>query len=141
MQKRPIGTPVASIGVAWPLLALAAVAPLWIGELPPLSDLPQHAAQVSILRHWNDPACGYPALYEVRWLDPYGLGYALACTGDWDLVCCGHSHVAETRTVADVKGGSTWLVNPGTVAGLAGVATWVLGDLAQMRFDVHTIPL
>lgn len=65
-------------GVAWPLLALAAVAPLWIGELPPLSDLPQHAAQVSILRHWNDPACGYPALYEVRWLDPYGLGYALA---------------------------------------------------------------
>ena len=21
-------------------------------------------------------------------------GYAMACTGDWDLVCCGHSHVA-----------------------------------------------
>jgi len=64
--------------VAFALLAAAAVAPLWIGELPPLSDLPQHAAQVSILRHWNDPACAYPALYEVRWLDPYGLGYALA---------------------------------------------------------------
>ena len=28
------------------------------------------------------------------------LGYALACTGDWDLVCCGHSHHAETRPVA-----------------------------------------
>ena len=38
------------------------------------------------------------------------LGYALACTGDWDLVCCGHSHHAETRPVANVKGGRTWLV-------------------------------
>jgi hypothetical protein len=64
--------------IAFTLLSAAAVAPLWIGELPPLSDLPQHAAQVSILRHWNDPACGYPALYEFRWFDPYGLGYALA---------------------------------------------------------------
>jgi uncharacterized protein len=69
------------------------------------------------------------------------LGYALACTGEWDLVCCGHSHRAETRPVADVKGGSTWLVNPGTVAGLSGPATWVLADLAEMRFEVHTIPL
>jgi predicted phosphodiesterase len=69
------------------------------------------------------------------------LGYALACTGDWALVCCGHSHRAETRQVGDVKGGSTWLVNPGTVAGISGPATWVLADLAQMRFEVHTILL
>jgi putative phosphoesterase len=63
-------------------------------------------------------------------------GHAMACTGDWDLVCCGHSHVAGVRQVANVKGGSTWLVNPGTVAGLAAPATWVLGDLAAMRFEV-----
>ena len=69
------------------------------------------------------------------------LGYALACTGDWDLACCGHSHRAEARPVPNVKGGSTWLVNPGTVAGLSGPATWVLADLAEMRFEVHTIPL
>jgi putative phosphoesterase len=62
-------------------------------------------------------------------------GYAMACTGDWDLVCCGHSHEAGVRQVATVKGGSTWLVNPGTVAGLAAPATWVLADLAAMRFD------
>ena len=62
-------------------------------------------------------------------------GYAMACTGDWDLVCCGHSHVAAIEQVANVKGGKTWLVNPGTVAGLAAPATWVLGDLATMRFD------
>ena len=62
-------------------------------------------------------------------------GYAMACTGDWDLVCCGHSHVAAIEQVPNVKGGKTWLVNPGTVAGLAAPATWVLGDLAAMRFD------
>ena len=62
-------------------------------------------------------------------------GYAMACTGDWDLVCCGHSHVAAIEQVANVKGGKTWLVNPGTVAGLAAPQTWVLGDLAAMRFD------
>ena len=66
-------------------------------------------------------------------------GYALACTGDWALVCCGHSHHAEAREVANVKGGKTWLVNPGTVAGLAAPATWALGDLAAMRFEVRQL--
>ena len=68
-------------------------------------------------------------------------GHAFACTGEWDLVCCGHSHLAESRPVANVKGGETWLVNPGTVAGLAAPATWVLGDLATMRFELHTLSL
>ncbi len=67
-------------------------------------------------------------------------GHAMACTGDWDLVCCGHSHLALTEQVANVKGGKTWLVNPGTVAGLAAPATWALGDLAQMRFEVFSMP-
>lgn len=67
-------------------------------------------------------------------------GYAMACTGDWDLVCCGHSHQAAVERVANVKGGATWLVNPGTVAGLAAPATWTLGDLASMRFDTHELP-
>jgi len=62
-------------------------------------------------------------------------GYAMACTGDWDLVCCGHSHVAAIEQVPNVKGGKTWLVNPGTVAGLAAPASWVLGELDTMRFD------
>jgi putative phosphoesterase len=68
-------------------------------------------------------------------------GYAMACTGDWDLVCCGHSHVADVQQVANVKGGKSWLVNPGTVAGLAAPATWLLGDLAAMRFELHSLDL
>jgi putative phosphoesterase len=69
------------------------------------------------------------------------LGYALACTGEWDLVCCGHSHRAEARQVPNVKGGATWLVNPGTVAALSAPATWALGDLEAMRFELHTLDL
>jgi putative phosphoesterase len=66
-------------------------------------------------------------------------GYAMACTGDWDLVCCGHSHRAEARQVAGVKGAHSWLVNPGTVAGLSAPATWTLGDLASMRFETRAL--
>ena len=68
-------------------------------------------------------------------------GYAMACTGDWDLVCCGHSHELGIQEIKNIKGGKTWLVNPGTVAGLAAPATWVLGDLAAMRFERHSLPL
>jgi len=68
-------------------------------------------------------------------------GYALACTGEWDLVCCGHSHKLDVREVPNVKGGKSWLVNPGTVAGIAAPATWVLADLAAMRFEAHTLAL
>jgi putative phosphoesterase len=66
-------------------------------------------------------------------------GYAMACTGLWDLVCCGHSHKAEARELTGVNGRRSWLVNPGTVAGLAAPATWMLADLGAMRFDVHEL--
>ena len=68
-------------------------------------------------------------------------GHAMACTGEWDLVCCGHSHRAGIEHIANVKGGKTWLVNPGTVAGISAPATWALGDLETMRFDLHTLSL
>lgn len=41
--------------------------------------------------------------------------------------------------MASVKGRATWLVNPGTVAGLAAPSTWVMGDLAAMRFELHQL--
>jgi len=67
------------------------------------------------------------------------IGYAMACTGLWHLVCCGHSHRAEVRRVLGVTGDETWLVNPGTVAGLAAPSTWVMGDLSAMRFEVREL--
>jgi putative phosphoesterase len=66
-------------------------------------------------------------------------GYAMACTGEWDLVCCGHSHRAGVERVANVKGGATWLVNPGTVAGISAPATWAFCDLAAMQFEVRKL--
>jgi putative phosphoesterase len=65
----------------------------------------------------------------------YGQG--IACTGDYDIVCCGHLHQATVVLQPNVKGSHTCLVNPGTVAGLGGPATWILGDLAQLRFEIR----
>ena len=64
---------------------------------------------------------------------------AMATTGDWDLVCCGHDHEAKTETITNIKGGTTWVVNPGTVGGVAAPATWVLADLETMQFDLHEV--
>lgn len=61
----------------------------------------------------------------------------MACTGDFDLVCCGHSHEAGIARQDNIKGGQTWLINPGTVAGVGGPATWILGDLGTMTFEVR----
>ena len=64
---------------------------------------------------------------------------AMASTGDWDLVCCGHDHKADIRTINNLAGSSTWLVNPGTVGGIKAPATWILGDLANMQFSLHEV--
>ncbi len=64
---------------------------------------------------------------------------AMAKTGDWDLVCCGHDHKAEIRSIRNLAGSDTWLVNPGTVGGIKAPATWVMGDLATMQFSVHSV--
>jgi len=72
-------------------------------------------------------------------------GRAFACTGDYDLVCCGHSHKAQVGKQADIKGGQCWLVNPGSVAGIdapsaGSMPTWILGDLEQMNFEIRALP-
>lgn len=64
---------------------------------------------------------------------------AMATTGDWDLVCCGHDHEAKIAVVDNIKGATTHLVNPGTVGGVAAAATYILGDLDNMTFVVHDV--
>jgi uncharacterized protein len=61
----------------------------------------------------------------------------MACTGDFDLVCCGHSHHASVVLQANILGGRTWLVNPGTVAGVGAPASWILGNLDALTFEVR----
>ena len=61
----------------------------------------------------------------------------IACTGDYALVCCGHSHRASIEKQKNLLGDYTWLVNPGTVAGVGGDACWILGDLVTMSFEIR----
>jgi putative phosphoesterase len=62
--------------------------------------------------------------------------HAMATTGDWDLVCCGHDHSAKVDIVPNIKGGSTIVANPGTVGGVGAPATYLLADLERMTFQL-----
>lgn len=58
-------------------IALLSAAPLWIGSYLPLVDMPQHAAQVAMLRElWNGNQT-FTQLFEINWFTPYLLGYLL----------------------------------------------------------------
>ncbi len=65
---------------------------------------------------------------------------ALALTGDWDLICCGHDHRPAITRVDNVKGGQTIIVNPGTVAGVGPYASYAMGDLETMQFELFDVP-
>ncbi|MDX1593655.1 MAG: metallophosphoesterase family protein [Gammaproteobacteria bacterium] len=65
---------------------------------------------------------------------------ALATTGDWDVVCCGHNHKVAVEPTRTVTGTTAYYVNAGTTAGIDAPPTWVLGDLASLHFEVHDVP-
>lgn len=65
---------------------------------------------------------------------------AMATTGNYDLVCCGHSHKTKVERLPNIKGGETVVVNPGTIGGVGkDPATYALGDLDTMEFSFHEI--
>jgi uncharacterized protein len=61
-----------------------------------------------------------------------GATRAMALTGNWDIVCCGHEHRLEIALIDHVRGGKTLLINPGTVGGIGAPATYVICDLATL---------
>lgn len=65
---------------------------------------------------------------------------AMAATGDYDLVCCGHSHEASIQQQANLKGRHTLLINPGTVAGIDAPPTYAFGDLQTLAFSIEDVP-
>ena len=65
---------------------------------------------------------------------------AMATTGDWDIVCCGHSHKARVEYLPNIKGRKTPLVNPGTVGGVGkDPATYIMADLDQLEFEIFEL--
>jgi len=63
--------------LAYALASFAVVVPLWIGRYLPMTDLAQHAAQVSIWQHYGQPGWDYADHYVLHLFTPYLLGYAL----------------------------------------------------------------
>lgn len=64
-------------------VSVLATIPVWLPAFPPMTDLPQHAAQVAMLREMSHPAFSYRQLFEINWFTPYLVGYLLvyALTG------------------------------------------------------------
>lgn len=60
---------------------------------------------------------------------------AMALTGEYHLVCYGHDHRYHKETIINIHGKETLLVNPGSVAGLDGPASFMLIDLQEMSVD------
>ena len=66
---------------------------------------------------------------------------AMALTGDYDFVCNGHEHHAVIERIRNIKGGETLRIDPGTVGGVSAPATYVLGDLEKMEFEIRPVLL
>lgn len=61
---------------------------------------------------------------------------AMAATGEWDVVCCGHDHRAYIEHLPTLRGTPALLINPGTVGGVGAPPTYILGDLGTREFTV-----
>jgi len=64
---------------------------------------------------------------------------AMAVTGDYDLVCCGHTHKAKIEEIQNIKGKKTIFCNAGTVGGIAAIPTYVFGDLETLEFNICNV--
>ncbi|MBI3563322.1 MAG: metallophosphoesterase family protein [Gammaproteobacteria bacterium] len=67
--------------------------------------------------------------------------HAMALTGDYDIVCCGHDHRSDITHYQTVKGTTATVINPGTVGGVGAEPTYVLADLVSREFTLHTVPV
>ena len=60
---------------------------------------------------------------------------AMAVTGEYDIVCYGHDHHYHEEQVENIKGSKTLLLNPGSVAGLDGPASFMIVDLKSLEIE------
>jgi len=64
--------------VVFALCACASLALIWGPKYLPMTDLPQHAAQIAVWRDYWDPRFGYSEVFERQYFTPYLLGYSIA---------------------------------------------------------------
>ena len=65
---------------------------------------------------------------------------AMAVTGDYELVCYGHTHCASIERSTNIKGTQTVICNPGSVGGVGAPATYMFGELETMTFETLAVP-
>lgn len=63
--------------IAFAACAAAAIVPLCVTGVLPMTDLPSHMAQIAIWKHYTDPCFGFSRLFAFNWATPYLLGYVL----------------------------------------------------------------
>jgi hypothetical protein len=64
-----------SYWIAFVVCAIAATVPLAVTRTPPMTDLPEHMAQVAIWKHFDDPCQRFPEVFELNFVTPYLTGY------------------------------------------------------------------
>ena len=82
------------------LVAIAlALVPLWLVETLPLADLPQHAAQIAMLRDFESSPHGYDEVFVLNWVTPYLLGYGLTIGEGYINVYLYEYHITASSSV------------------------------------------
>lgn len=86
--------------VGWVVCSILVALPFLVVDFPPITDLPQHTAQVRLLREaWQDPG----APYTIQWFTPYSLQYLiLACA--WAI-----AGPAEAGRLGMLMAGLVWV--------------------------------
>jgi putative phosphoesterase len=104
------------------------------GDLYALSQLSGRAD--SLVHYYGQDAAFTLADWRIFLVHYPHYAKAMAVTGDYDLVCCGHSHRTEISHIKNIHGSETLLINPGTIGGVGAKATYVMADLAARTFDI-----
>jgi putative phosphoesterase len=132
------------------------IAPTTLRGLPPIglpvhvihgNNIGDHMAMFHVMKKFPDIIHyhGMDASLQIGGRKIFMVHYphyarAMALTGDYDMVCCGHDHRFIVEQIENIKGGQTTLVNPGTVGGIGKPATYMIGDLDNMEFTERFVP-
>ena len=68
--------------------------------------------------------------YKIAMVHYPKIAYALAKTGEYDFIFCGHTHKYEIKEI-----GKTLVINPGEILGKEGAPTFVILDLKTRKYE------
>lgn len=109
------------------------------GDLVSLCKLSKEHAQV--LHYYGQDASLTLAECRIFAVHFPHYAHAMALTGDYDIVCCGHDHKTSITHYQTVKGTTATVINPGTVGGVGAEPTYILADLIRREYTIHTVPV